>query len=73
MATHIKIQTPENTYIHVDTHKNNYTLCGLETGNDSGLAIKTLGVTNRRINCPTCIDIIQFCKKIKASEIKKGE
>jgi len=34
MTTHIKIKTYENYHVHAHTHKNNLTLCGLETGGD---------------------------------------
>jgi len=68
MATHIKIKTLENSFTHFDTHSNNYTLCGLETGGDGGLDISESVIVKRKVNCPDCIRIVEFCHNIKKSE-----
>lgn len=71
MATHVRIKTYENTLVHIDTHKNNYTLCGLETGGDESIGIMlSEPVPNKRVNCPECIEIIKFCKSIKRKEYR---
>jgi len=70
MATHVKIKTEENNCTHVDTHSNNYTLCGLETGGDEGMGIQVAKVVETKITCQDCIRIIEFCRKIKRSEWK---
>lgn len=70
MAKHIRIKTVENAYVHIDGERNDYTLCGLDIMGDPTLCIDEAEITNRKVDCPTCIAIIQFCKKIKASELK---
>jgi hypothetical protein len=70
MATHIKIKTNEDNHIHFDTHMNNYTLCGLETGGDKGLNISIAIPTRGKVNCPECIRIVKFCHDIEKSEWK---
>lgn len=69
MATHVKIKTSDNNHVHVDTHRNNYTLCGLETGGDLTMGIQKPIVTNRKINCPDCLWIIRFCRTITDAEL----
>jgi len=69
MATHIKINTYENNNVHFDTHNNNYTLCGLETGGDEGLGMEMGVVVKSKVNCPECIGIFNFCSKIKKTEM----
>lgn len=68
MATRIKIKTFENSHIHFDTHNNNYTLCGLETGGDERIGIQLPTRVKRKVNCPDCIRIVEFCHQIKLSE-----
>lgn len=68
MATRIKIKTWENSHIHFDTHVNNYTLCGLETGGDERFGIQMVVVVKLKVNCPDCIRIAEFCHLIKRSE-----
>ena len=68
MATHIKIKTPEDNYVHFDTHMNNYTLCGLETGGDTGLGIGLAIPIKRKVNCPECIRVAEFCHRINRKE-----
>ena len=68
MATRVKIKTYENSNTHFDTHKNNYTLCGLETGGDETLGISLSQPVKRKVNCHDCIEIVKFCNDIKRSE-----
>lgn len=68
MATRIKIKTWENSHTHFDTHKNNYTLCGLETGGDEKMGIRLPTTVKRKVNCPDCIRIVEFCHLIRTSE-----
>ena len=71
MATKVRIKTFENNYVHIDTHKCNYTLCGLETGGDESIGIMlSETVYNKRVNCPECIEIIKFCKSIKRKDYR---
>lgn len=70
MADRIKIKTQDDSYVHFDTHKNNYTLCGLETGGDESLQIQPAKVVKRKVNCPHCIEIVQFCHAIKINEFE---
>ena len=68
MATHVKIKTPENNYVHFDTHRNSYTLCGLETGGDGKIGIQTAKTVKAKVNCPDCLRILHFCKSINKNE-----
>jgi hypothetical protein len=70
MKTHIRIKTFENNYVHFDTHQNNYTLCGLETGGDETFSIEKSILTKRKVNCPDCIRIVEFCHQIEKKEFK---
>lgn len=70
MASHIKIKTREDHHTHFDTHLNNYTLCGLETGGDEGISIQLGKHVKAKVNCPDCIRIVTFCHNIKRSEWK---
>lgn len=71
MATRVKIKTDFDSDVHFDTHKNNYTLCGLETGGDEGLGIKMAVPVKRKVNCPACISIVKFCHNINKNEFEK--
>lgn len=71
MAKRIKIKTWENSNTHFDTNLNNYTLCGLETGGDETMGIQIPTVVKRKVNCPECIRIVEFCHTIKTSEWEK--
>lgn len=64
----ILIKTETDNHIHFDTGKNNYTLCGLETGGDSFLGIEEGKPTMRKANCPECIRIVMFCSRIKTTD-----
>lgn len=64
----ILIKTETDSYVHFDTGKNNYTLCGLETGGDSFLEIDEGKPTTRKVNCPDCIGIVKFCSRIKTTD-----
>ena len=70
MIRRIIIKTPDNKHVHFDTGKNNYTLCGLETGGDDGLSIDIGVKTDRKVNCPDCIAIVKFCRSIKSNEYR---
>ena len=54
--------------IHFPGTESDYTLCGLtmdrdpETGGDFEL-------TKEKVNCKACINIVNFCKKIKPTEM----
>ncbi len=72
MATRIKIKTYENSHTHFDTHKNNYTLCGLETCGDESIGIQKPTIVKRKVNCPDCISIIEFCSKINSNEYQRN-
>ena len=70
MATHVKIKTWENNHTHFDTHNNNYTLCGLDTGGDERMGISIAKTVKVKVNCPDCIRIVEFCHNINKSEFK---
>lgn len=70
MADRIKIKTPENNHIHFDYHVNDYTLCGLDTCGDEYLGIGIPVKVKRKVNCPACIAIVEFCHNIKKSEFE---
>lgn len=56
--------------IHSGPHAgNDYTLCGRAMDGETGDEEMTL--TNRRITCPDCIEIIDFCKGIRAAKINR--
>ena len=70
MAVHIRIETTDNN----DTHfigENSYTLCGLETCGDETMGIEKGTVVKKKVNCPDCVEIVNYCKSIKNSEIDK--
>ena len=68
MAVRVKIKTHENNHTHFDTKINNYTLCGLETSGDLTFGISLSKPVKRKVNCPACIRIVEFCHAIKRSE-----
>jgi len=68
MATRVKIKTEYDNKVHFDTHLNNYTLCGLETGGDEGIGISEAKIVKRKVNCPDCIRIAEFCHSINRAE-----
>ncbi len=70
MATRVKIKTYEDYKTHFDTHLNNYTLCGLETGGDGELKMSVAKVVKSKVNCQDCIRIVKFCHDIKRSEFE---
>ena len=70
MATRVKIKTEIDALTHFDTHRNNYTLCGLETGGDAGQGFKMAQPVKRKVNCPHCIWIVEFCHAIPKSEFE---
>ena len=70
MAKHIRIKTLENNYVHFDG-KSDYTLCGLDTIGDTSLSIEESVETTKKVDCPTCIEIVNYCQKIKQTELRK--
>lgn len=70
MAHRVRIKTFENNNVHFDTLRNNYTLCGLETGGDTTMGIQIPKNTNSKVNCPECIRIVEFCHAINRNEWK---
>lgn len=59
-----------DVYKHITHPWMDYTLCGITMDGDE----KTAGsyvVKRGRINCPRCIEIIKYCKKFNARDIKK--
>ncbi len=68
MADRIRIKTSDDNYVHFDTHKNTYTLCGLETGGDLSLGIHEGKSVSLKVNCPDCLRIVRFCKAIPNHE-----
>jgi len=68
MADRVKIKTNENYNIHFNTHKNDYTLCGLDTMGDPTIGIGKPKSTTMPVNCPECIWIVEFCHEIKKNE-----
>lgn len=65
------IKTEDDAYVHCQSADgNDYTLCGLDASTgDSNAGIEAPIKTDAKINCPQCINIIQFCKKLKMSEM----
>lgn len=49
-----------------------FTLCGISLDNDTG-TIGEYHTVNSKINCPLCIAVIEFCKKIPNPQISKGQ
>ena len=70
MIEHIKIYDSLHNYVHFDKKANSYTLCGLETDGDEYLRLKRGVTVKQKVNCPDCIDIVEFCLAIKPSEYK---
>ena len=70
MANHIEINDHSYNWVHFDKEVNNYTLCGLETGGDERFSIEKGIPTKKLVNCPDCINIVQFCKAIKTTEFE---
>lgn len=68
MATHLKIKTHEDNCTHFDTGRNNYTLCGLETGGDETLNISIGKPVKTKVNCPDCVRTVEFCHRIDKKE-----
>lgn len=64
----IRIKTDQDEYVHFDKQVNTLTLCGLETSGDPSLSIEAGQPTNRRVNCPDCIDLVTICKSVKSTE-----
>lgn len=73
MILHIKIKTLENNHTHFNYKEGgqNYTLCGLETGGDLTLGIHAPIAVKRKVNCPSCIKMVEVCHLIKKSEYEQ--
>jgi hypothetical protein len=67
---HLRIKTDQDNLIHSEG-TDDHTLCGLDACGDSQLGIEQPKETNRKINCPDCIQIIRFCWSIRRIEIKE--
>lgn len=67
MEDHIQIKTHEDNNVHF-YRNNSYTLCGTETDGDETLGIEIGKMVDKKVNCPDCIEIINFCEDIKNSE-----
>lgn len=73
MARKIKFDFEEETTIgggvHFVSELNDYTLCGLSLDGDTGTT-GAFKATKQKVNCKHCIEIIEYCKKIKKTEYK---
>lgn len=62
-------------YIHIINNcsgEQDHTICGINIdGNRLGKVKIPFIVTDEKITCPYCIDLINFCKSINLNEIKK--
>jgi len=69
-----KIQAMEDDLIHGSNPLNvEFTLCGNAfEGGDQQDVEQDLVETRRRISCPRCIQMIDECKSVKASEVKRA-
>lgn len=70
MARRVKIKTVEDHRVHFDMGRNEYTLCGLDTMGDTSLMIGEAIQTAEKVDCPTCLHIVSYCRAIKKSECK---
>jgi len=75
MAVRVKIKTYENNHVHFDFVQGgqNYTLCGLETGGDESLGIGYPKTVKRKVNCPECVRLVEYCHSIKKSEFEPNK
>jgi len=71
MARKVLIKTNENNLIHFFYGINDYTLCGLDTNGDEHLGIQEPINTNKPVNCFLCLNVVNFCREIKDSELSK--
>ena len=63
----------EESYIHANgVLGSDYTLCGCDIYGDETLGWVGGVDTHKKIDCPRCIEVIRYCKKIKRSEYKHG-
>jgi hypothetical protein len=54
-------------------NNNDMALCGHDLAGDESLGWTVLGpVIYGRVNCPNCIAIVQYCRKIKANELENA-
>ena len=63
---------PETGLIHCDGYDgNDYVLCGVAVEGENGDS--HMRETIRRVTCPSCISLIQFCKAIPAGRLALKE
>jgi len=67
MAIKEKITENNITTIHfVGVHQKDYTLCGHDLAGDK--EYESGARTEKKVNCKMCINIVEYCKKIKRDE-----
>lgn len=61
----VLIRTSSDFCIHLAGHSGmGVTICGMEMDGDSSVGIDPAQNSDRRINCPQCLVIIQGCREI---------
>lgn len=61
----VSIKTASDHCTHLAGHSGmGVTICGLEMDGDPQLGIEPSQGSDRRINCPQCLGIIQGCREI---------
>ena len=68
----IKIETEENNYIHFDGTLGDQTLCGLEQDGDHEIGIMPGVKTTLPVDCPDCLQIVRYCKKIRLKSTEEN-
>ncbi|SFC81269.1 hypothetical protein SAMN05421780_11062 [Flexibacter flexilis DSM 6793] len=69
MATREKITQDGKQLVHfLGFGQKDYALCGQDLAGDNLLGYEASQTTNEKVNCPDCIEIVVYCKKIKYSE-----
>lgn len=67
-----KIPSREDRFTHgINPLNSEYTLCGCAFDGSIGETGQSLIETKRRISCPNCIRVIDQCKTVKLSEIRR--
>jgi len=70
----ILIKTDRDECWHLESNFNDMTLCGLDAvGDDSPYSfIEVIDRKyNGKIDCPDCIKIIEYCKRVRKERYKK--
>jgi len=72
---HIRIHDlgAQDILVHAEGCFDSFTLCGLETMGDEGIDLEAGVIVKDQIDCSSCIMTIDTAKKIKESEIYRGE